>query len=58
MCADNSDLNAKKSEFKMVESYGSLVEWRIRKIPPPEKEPMETSYERITERVRAQRCKE
>ena len=47
----NSDLNAKKCEFKMEKSYDSLVVWRIRKIPPPDKEPRETYDQRIKEWV-------
>ena len=35
----------------MEKNYDSLVEWRIRRIPPPEKEPRETYDERVKEWV-------
>jgi hypothetical protein len=35
----------------MVNDYEALVEWRIKRIPPPEKEPRETYDDRIKEWV-------
>ena len=45
--AVNSDLNTKKREFKMEESYDTLAEWTIRRLRPLSDLPEETKAEEI-----------
>ena len=47
ICAEYSDLNAKKREFKMDESYDTLAEWTIRRLRPLTDLPEETRAEDI-----------
>ncbi len=45
--AEYSDLNAKKREFKMEDTYDTLAEWTIRRLRPLSDLPEETKAEEI-----------